>query len=167
MIRQRAYRHVRARGRAPLARSARLTTVADTGAIYALLDRRDAWHERVRGWWESGTGEVLLPVTILPRDLVSGSAAQGDRGRDRLRAGGGGRRAHGRTPRAWRFRSERGADAGLPRPPPWLRGRDGGRGGGAVGRGFRTDHGPEALRDRPAAARGAAAAGARLGLRGS
>src|SRR6266511_3747904 len=66
MIRQRAYRHVRARGRAPLARSARLTTVADTGAIYALLDRRDAWHERVRGWWESGTGEVLLPVTILP-----------------------------------------------------------------------------------------------------
>ncbi|HYT71765.1 MAG TPA: PIN domain-containing protein [Gemmatimonadales bacterium] len=65
-MRQRAYRHVRARGRAPLARSARLTTVADTGAIYALLDRRDAWHERVRGWWESGTGEVLLPVTILP-----------------------------------------------------------------------------------------------------
>jgi predicted nucleic acid-binding protein len=39
--------------------------LADTGAIYALLDRDDAWHERVRAWWESSAAEVVLPVTIL------------------------------------------------------------------------------------------------------
>jgi predicted nucleic acid-binding protein len=45
-----------------------VTVVADTGAIYALLDRDDAWHDRVRGWWEEYGGEagVVLPVTTLP-----------------------------------------------------------------------------------------------------
>lgn len=45
-----------------------MTVVADTGAIYALLDRDDAWHDRVRRWWEEEGGDatVLLPVTTLP-----------------------------------------------------------------------------------------------------
>jgi uncharacterized protein len=43
-----------------------LTVLADTGALYALLDRDDAWHQRVRGWWE-GTAEVVrVPVVVLP-----------------------------------------------------------------------------------------------------
>jgi uncharacterized protein len=48
-----------------LARSARLTVVADTGAIYALIDASDAWHARVRDWWALGNAKVVLPVTIL------------------------------------------------------------------------------------------------------
>ena len=39
--------------------------LADTGAIYALLDRDDAWHERVKTWWASSAASVVLPVTIL------------------------------------------------------------------------------------------------------
>lgn len=39
--------------------------LADTGAIYALLDRDDTWHERVRSWWATAGSEVVLPVTIL------------------------------------------------------------------------------------------------------
>lgn len=39
--------------------------LADTGAIYALLDRDDAWHDRVRAWWASSAATVVLPVTIL------------------------------------------------------------------------------------------------------
>ncbi len=43
-----------------------MTVLADTGAIYALVDRDDAWHERVRAWWESNREPIRLPVTILP-----------------------------------------------------------------------------------------------------
>lgn len=39
--------------------------LADTGAVYALLDRDDAWHARVREWWGSTAAQVVLPVTIL------------------------------------------------------------------------------------------------------
>jgi hypothetical protein len=39
--------------------------LADTGAIYALLDRDDAWHGRVRDWWAASSASVVLPVTIL------------------------------------------------------------------------------------------------------
>ena len=34
--------------------------------LYALLDRSDAWHRKVRGWWERSTEEILLPDVVLP-----------------------------------------------------------------------------------------------------
>ena len=48
-----------------MAQSARITVVADTGPIYALIDASDAWHERVASWWGGGRRRVILPVTIL------------------------------------------------------------------------------------------------------
>lgn len=48
-------------------RSPRLSALADAGALYALLDRSDSWHERVRRWWEQPLGEIVLPATILPQ----------------------------------------------------------------------------------------------------
>ena len=49
-----------------MAQPARLTVVADTGPIYALIDASDAWHGRVASWWGTGPRRVVLPVTILP-----------------------------------------------------------------------------------------------------
>lgn len=43
-----------------------MTVLADTGAIYALMDRDDAWHGRVRSWWEKNREPIRLPVTVLP-----------------------------------------------------------------------------------------------------
>ncbi|GBD33230.1 Ribonuclease VapC26 [bacterium HR33] len=44
-----------------------MTVLADTGAVYALIDRSDAWHERVVAWWSAGRRPaVLLPEIILP-----------------------------------------------------------------------------------------------------
>ncbi len=43
-----------------------MTILADTGAVYALVDRDDAWHARVRSWWELNREPIRLPVTILP-----------------------------------------------------------------------------------------------------
>ncbi len=34
--------------------------------MYALIDRDDAWHIRVRDWWERYGADVLLPVCVLP-----------------------------------------------------------------------------------------------------
>jgi uncharacterized protein len=34
--------------------------------VYALIDRDDAWHIRVRDWWERNGADVLLPVCVLP-----------------------------------------------------------------------------------------------------
>ena len=48
-----------------MARPPRLTVVADTGPIYALIDSSDAWHARVNTWWGRATSDVVLPVTIL------------------------------------------------------------------------------------------------------
>lgn len=45
-----------------------MIVVADTGAVYALIDASDAWHQRVIAWWRR-TGRattILLPATILP-----------------------------------------------------------------------------------------------------
>lgn len=42
-----------------------MTVVADSGAIYALIDGSDLWHERVTTWWSSTAEEILLPVSIL------------------------------------------------------------------------------------------------------
>jgi predicted nucleic acid-binding protein len=50
-----------------VARPARLTTVvADSGAVYALIDASDAWHDRIVAWWAESARAVVLPVTILP-----------------------------------------------------------------------------------------------------
>jgi predicted nucleic acid-binding protein len=44
-----------------------LTVLADTGAVYALIDRSDAWHEPVIAWWSAPRRPaVLLPEIILP-----------------------------------------------------------------------------------------------------
>jgi len=40
--------------------------VADTGAIYALLDRDDRWHAPVRDWWRRAGARVVLPHPVLP-----------------------------------------------------------------------------------------------------
>jgi len=42
-----------------------VTILADTGAVYALIDRDDVWHGRVRSWWERNREPIRLPVTIL------------------------------------------------------------------------------------------------------
>ncbi len=43
-----------------------MIVVADTGAVYALLDRDDAWHRRVSDWWGSAGARIILPQMILP-----------------------------------------------------------------------------------------------------
>ncbi|MEP6831841.1 MAG: PIN domain-containing protein [Gemmatimonas sp.] len=43
-----------------------MTVIADTGPLYALIDRTDAWHERVMAWWQDAPRSVLVPVTVLP-----------------------------------------------------------------------------------------------------
>lgn len=39
--------------------------LADTGAIYALADRRDAWHERMRRFWEENPEPWLVPSSVV------------------------------------------------------------------------------------------------------
>jgi uncharacterized protein len=43
-----------------------MALLVDTGILYALADRRDAWHKRVREYLESTPDALLAPVTILP-----------------------------------------------------------------------------------------------------
>lgn len=43
-----------------------MIVVADTGAVYALLDRDDRWHAPVREWWQRAGPRVVLPHSILP-----------------------------------------------------------------------------------------------------
>ena len=40
--------------------------LVDTGVLYALADRRDAWHARVREHLSGHADALLAPVTILP-----------------------------------------------------------------------------------------------------
>jgi hypothetical protein len=40
--------------------------LVDTGVLFALADRKDSWHARVRSYVESHPGPLLAPVTILP-----------------------------------------------------------------------------------------------------
>ncbi len=43
-----------------------MTVVADTGALYALIDRSDAWHARVLAWWKLNRQPLIVPVTVIP-----------------------------------------------------------------------------------------------------
>jgi predicted nucleic acid-binding protein len=43
-----------------------VTTLADTGAVYALIDQSDVWHESILNWWRKTSDTILLPVTVLP-----------------------------------------------------------------------------------------------------
>src|ERR687895_1314083 len=40
--------------------------LVDTGVLYALADRSDAWHARVRTYLHAHPHTLLAPVTILP-----------------------------------------------------------------------------------------------------
>ena len=40
--------------------------LVDTGVLYALADRDDAWHTRVRTYLVDHADRLLAPVTILP-----------------------------------------------------------------------------------------------------
>lgn len=42
-----------------------MTVLADTGAVYALLDQDDHWHQRVIQYWEHHASSIRLPEPIL------------------------------------------------------------------------------------------------------
>lgn len=42
-----------------------MTVIADTGALYALIDASDAWHSRVVAWWTDHGASVVTPVVVL------------------------------------------------------------------------------------------------------
>lgn len=39
--------------------------VVDSGVLYALFDRRDAWHDRSAAIFKSHAGDTVVPLTIL------------------------------------------------------------------------------------------------------
>ena len=39
--------------------------LADTGIVYALLDRSDAWHERARVGWERRADAIAVPAPVI------------------------------------------------------------------------------------------------------
>jgi len=43
-----------------------MTVIADTGPLYALIDKSDAWHKRVVDWWRKNREPVIVPVCVLP-----------------------------------------------------------------------------------------------------
>lgn len=43
-----------------------MTTIADTGALYSLIDASDQWHERVRDWWIHNTQPIVVPISVVP-----------------------------------------------------------------------------------------------------
>ncbi len=49
-----------------MARSSRVTVVADTGPVFALIDASDTWHSRVKAWWRLNGDRVVIPATVLP-----------------------------------------------------------------------------------------------------
>ncbi|HEY5085814.1 MAG TPA: hypothetical protein VII66_00520, partial [Gemmatimonadaceae bacterium] len=43
-----------------------MTVIADSGPLYALVDRSNIWHERVIEWWRARPRNVVIPVSVLP-----------------------------------------------------------------------------------------------------
>ena len=43
-----------------------MTVIADTGALYALIDASDSWHARVLEWWKTNRLPVVVPITVIP-----------------------------------------------------------------------------------------------------
>lgn len=43
-----------------------MIVVADTGPLYALVDRGDAWHDRIVVWWSKNRATIVVPVCVLP-----------------------------------------------------------------------------------------------------
>jgi len=43
-----------------------MALLVDSGALYALADRKDAWHARVRRFLEQRRELLLLPAPVLP-----------------------------------------------------------------------------------------------------
>ena len=43
-----------------------MIVIADTGALYTLVDASDAWHKRVVAWWKQNRDPVTIPVCVLP-----------------------------------------------------------------------------------------------------
>ena len=40
--------------------------IVDTGILYAMADRDDSWHERVKAYLQTQTDILIVPVTVLP-----------------------------------------------------------------------------------------------------
>jgi len=40
--------------------------IVDTGVLYAMADRDDRWHERVKAYLLTQTDILIVPVTVLP-----------------------------------------------------------------------------------------------------
>jgi predicted nucleic acid-binding protein len=40
--------------------------LVDTGVLYALADRRDAWHERTRTYIREVSDTLVVPVSVVP-----------------------------------------------------------------------------------------------------
>lgn len=43
-----------------------MNVLAHSGALYALVDRSDAWHALVKSWWTVSRERVVVPSTVLP-----------------------------------------------------------------------------------------------------
>ena len=43
-----------------------LPILVDTGAVYAIADRSDAWHERVEHFVRTTREELFVPMSVLP-----------------------------------------------------------------------------------------------------
>jgi len=42
------------------------TVLVDTGILYAIADKDDAWHESVKAFLERSTDTLIIPITVLP-----------------------------------------------------------------------------------------------------
>jgi predicted nucleic acid-binding protein len=40
--------------------------LADTGPLYAMVDRDDGWHDRITAFLETGHRQLIVPITVLP-----------------------------------------------------------------------------------------------------